>query len=193
MNNKQQQTTIYYEAPRPVNLGDVFYTIREGDWQTFHEPCKVCNGKRELTVNGVTFRCPCCNNQKETIRICKYVVRRFRVNAIEQRAGASDWKADDTRRVSFELYHKSGRGYRGDEYYLKEISDRDFSRYLNYPYNEENTVGSYLNAIYDDYDLAVSVADKLTEKELERLAAYNAEYGTDHAPTFKSEHNPKSK
>lgn len=193
MNNKQQQTTIYYDTPRPVNIGDVFYSIREGDFVTFREPCKVCNGKRELTVNGVTFRCPCCDNHKETIRVCKYVVRRFRVNAITQSTNASYWKADETRRVSFELYHKSGLGYHGDEYYRTEISEDYFTRYYNFPYKEGNTIGRYSSALYDDYDLAVSVADKLTEKELERLAAYNAEYGTDHAPTFKSEHNPKSK
>ncbi|MCX4313857.1 MAG: hypothetical protein OSJ83_08415, partial [Clostridia bacterium] len=63
MNNQttttQQTATIRYAAPRPVNIGDVFYRVERGEAQHFREPCRVCGDKRKLTVNGVTFNCPC--------------------------------------------------------------------------------------------------------------------------------------
>lgn len=48
-NNNQTKTpqtaAICYAAPRPVNIGDVFYMIDPVDFQVFREPCKVCVGK----------------------------------------------------------------------------------------------------------------------------------------------------
>ena len=63
---KQQTATVVYNAPRPVNIGDVFYMIAQGETKQFYEPCKACNDTHSVTVNGVTFGCPCCNNTSST-------------------------------------------------------------------------------------------------------------------------------
>ncbi len=68
---QQQTATITYSAPRPVNIGDVFYRVECGELQHFREPCRVCGDKRELTVKGVTFRCPCCVPISAICVICK--------------------------------------------------------------------------------------------------------------------------
>ncbi len=62
---KQQTATVAYNAPRPVNIGDVFYMIAQGETKQFYEPCKVCNDTHSVTVNGVTFGCPCCNRGRK--------------------------------------------------------------------------------------------------------------------------------
>lgn len=55
---QQQTATINYAAPRPVNIGDVFYRVECGELQHFREPCRVCGDKRTLTINGITFAYP---------------------------------------------------------------------------------------------------------------------------------------
>ena len=47
--------------------------------------------------------------------------------------------------------------------------------------------------IYDDYKLAVSVAERMNEIELEQLKAYNAEHGTHYEVHFTKPHDAKSK
>lgn len=88
---QQQTATINYAAPRPVNIGDVFYRVECGELQHFREPCRVCGDKRELTVKGVTFRCPCCDKEKTTISVAPYIVRRYRVNVIKEAALDYEW------------------------------------------------------------------------------------------------------
>lgn len=114
---QQQTATINYAAPRPVNIGDVFYRVECGELQHFREPCRVCGDKRELTVKGVTFRCPCCDKEKTTISVAPYIVRRYRVNVIKEAALDYEWKLGD-RYVYFCFYRKVGHGY-ADGYYSK--------------------------------------------------------------------------
>lgn len=186
-----QTATITYKAPRAVNIGDVFYKIEHADYQVFREPCLVCLGKRELTVNGVTFRCPCCDSRNEVIGVSKYVVKRYRVYSIEADTNIDEWKASDYRRVTFSLYHKSGRGYYGSEHSKSEFREYDLAYYFNIPVADASE-GSYKNYIYDDYKLAVAVADAFTAKELKELDEYNALHGTEHKAVFKTEHDKKS-
>ena len=71
---KQQTATVVYNAPRPVNIGDVFYMIAQGETKQFYEPCKACNDTHSVTVNGVTFGCPCCNKGAQAIFVQQHSV-----------------------------------------------------------------------------------------------------------------------
>lgn len=194
-NNQTHNATIAYQAPRRFDIGDVFYRIeRVNESQNFREPCKVCGGEQQLTVNGVTFKCPCCNHQKEVITIYKYVVRRYRVYSIKDEVSTLEWKPSTSHNVKIKLYRKVGHGYAstyGDNGGNWKINPKTAklnpTDIVDTGYN-----GELDDAIFDDYKIAVSVADKLSERELDRLRAYNAEYGSAHVATFKTDHDPKS-
>jgi hypothetical protein len=188
---RPQTATINYAAPRAVNIGDVFYRVERGESVHFREPCRVCGDKRELTVNGVTFRCPCCDKEKTTISVAAYFVRRYRVNEIKESALDNYWKLGD-RYVHFHFYRKVGGGaclwgWR-DSGAFSMRSD-DFARAYNAPYNEAR---DECDGIYDDYKVALSIAEQMTTRELKRLQEYNEKFGTAHIADFKGEHDPKS-
>ena len=189
--NQTQSAVFNYAAPRAVRIGDVFYRIESGESVYFREPCKVCDGTGQLTVKGVTFKCPCCDAQKEVISIHKYVVRRYRVYKIAQEAGTSEWKPCDYKDITFSLYRKVGHGfcvYGGGGHI--EFPDRKFAQNYNLPLNGNMARGE--RGIYDDYNLAVRVAEQMNALELKRLAEYNKEYGTAHEAVFKAKNDPKS-
>lgn len=188
---QQQTATITYSAPRAVNIGDVFYCVERGDSVHFRGPCRVCGDKRELTVNGVTFKCPCCDTEKTTISVAPYFVRRYRVNEIRERALNDYWKLGD-RYVHFRFYRKVGGGRvygywcNGGEF---EMRSDEFARAYNAPYNETS---DRCNGIYDDYKTALSIAEQMTARELKHLQEYNEKFGSAHIAEFKGEHDPKS-
>lgn len=189
--NQTQSAVFNYTAPRAVRMGDVFYRVESGESVYFREPCKVCDGTGQLTVKGVTFKCPCCDAQKEVISIHKYVVRRYRVYKIAQEAGTSEWKPCDFKDITFSLYRKVGHGfcvYGGGGHI--EFTDRKFAQNYNLPLNGNMARGE--RGIYDDYNLAVRVAEQMNALELKRLAEYNKEYGTAHEAVFKAKNDPKS-
>lgn len=189
--NQTQSAVFNYTAPRAVRMGDVFYRVESGESVYFREPCKVCDGTGQLTVKGVTFKCPCCDAQKEVISIHKYVVRRYRVYKIAQEARTSEWKPCDFKDITFSLYRKVGHGfcvYGGGGHI--EFTDRRFAQNYNLPLNGNMARGE--RGIYDDYNLAVRVAEQMNALELKRLAEYNKEYGTAHEAVFKAKNDPKS-
>lgn len=189
-----QNVTISFQAPRALNIGDVLYRIEPEDPQSFREPCLVCNDKKELTVNGVTFKCPCCGKTKETIVIRRYLVRKYRVYKIEQSADNSDWKLSEKRKTVLGIYRKVGKGY---STYSSEFTKRSLYEYElvnNFNVSIDKISHHNLdNAIYDDYKLAVSVAEHLTSVELDKLAEYNALHGTEYNAVFSEKtHDKKS-
>lgn len=189
---KQHKTEIYYSALRPVNIGDVFYRISAVDFQVFRAACRVCKGEKEITVNGVTFKCPCCENEDEGIKICGYAVRRYRVYAITDEVDSREWKASSNHSVTFKIYRKTGKGCQrwSAGYETRVISERNFQT-LNTPYQAER-LRDYNNAFYDDYELACAVTAELTAAEVRRLNDYNALHGTSHEAKFKETNDPKS-
>ena len=66
-----------------VKIGDVFYRVEPTDQKFYHRVCRACEGKKELTVNGITFKCPVCYQEQEVLRVHGYFVRRYRVFSIE--------------------------------------------------------------------------------------------------------------
>lgn len=187
---QQQAATINYAAPRSINIGDVFYTVERVETEDFCEPCRVCGGKRELTVNGVTFRCPCCGNGKEVISIHIYAVRRYRIYRIGDEIGTLDWQPSERHIVKFSAYRKVGVGHtlwsdRGGDI---SFADDDFCKRYNKPF----VSGGDNDGIYDNYKTALSIAEQMNEEEINRLIAYNAEHGTDYIADFTPKHDPKS-
>ena len=65
----------------------------------------------------------------------------------------------------------------------------DFNRNYNLPYDEKFET---CNGVYDNYKLALQVAEQYTARELKRLQEYNEKFGTTHVAAFKIEHDPKS-
>lgn len=188
--NQTQSAVFNYTAPREIRIGDVFYCVERGERLYFRESCKVCDGTGQLTVKGVTFKCPCCNMQKEAIGVNKYIVRRYRVFKIEQETGTNEWKPCDYKDIKFSLYRKVGHGYSSDGGGNMVFTDREFAKNYNRPFDKNALLVLY--SIYDDYNLAVRVAEQMTARELERLAEYNKEHGTTHEAVFKAKNDPKS-
>ena len=193
MENKRQQAVIEYDAPRPVRIGDVFYKIERGKWIYFREPCPVCKDERKLTVNGHTFDCPVCRTLSTTINVSPFFVRRYRVDKIEQESPSNNWKASPDRYVTFHFYRKDGRGYQWSEYSSFEMRSDEFCRLYNKEYDGE-PFSEHFNAsgIYDNYNVAISIAEQMTRQELRRLAEYNAKFGTSYKVDFEADHDPKS-
>lgn len=188
----QQVTGISYNAPRHIAIGDVFYVIRSTETTHFREPCKVCEDKHELTINGVTFRCPCCGQTNETITIYNYIVQRVRVYSIECKANTDTWKEGEYRSVTFGVYHKEGHGY-GDYFSNNFTRDIDSRRFENLNPDVSKTSSDFCDyAIYDDYKKAIAVADALNAAEADKLKEYNAIHGTTYQTEFKRKHDKKS-
>ena len=194
-NQTKQQTILEYDLPIKINLGDVFYSIEQIGQQYFYEPCKVCEGKGKLTVNGVTFRCPCCNEYRSPFSIYQYKVTRWRVYEITQETGNGYWKADTRRNLIVKLYTTTGRGYGNancrklTEFCFKNCLNLDFEKVLK-------EVQSYYDrldeCIFDNYSLACKVADKLNAYEVAKVEQHNKESGTQYPIPIKPKYDPKS-
>lgn len=193
MENKIIQTAeIKYVSPRPVNIGDVFYRIERGDCEILRSPCRVCLGTGEVTVNGITFKCPKCNEEQTVLRVSQWVVRKYRVNHISDTVSDTEWKASNLHRIIFKAYRKVGHGISySNNHSTCTITEDNLKKYFNVPLDEvkEPYTDKYL---YDDYKLAVLAADYLTAQELQKVADYNAQHGTSHEVHFKADHDKKS-
>lgn len=183
-------------SKRPdVQIGDVFYRLEPTDFKHYHRKCRVCEGKKELVINGVLFNCPVCQKEQEVLRVNGFEVRRYRVCAITEYTDSSDWKPCEWRARKYKLYHKSGRGYSSycSDHRTIELSEDYFTQ--DWKFNNPE-VSEYFNSdarIYSDYKLAVAVADKLTQMQVEMVRAYNEANNTDYElPVFKIEHDKKS-
>ena len=179
-----------------VNLGDVFYKVETTEHRHYRRECRACEGKREITVNGITFKCPVCYQEQEILRVHGFFVRRYRLYSVERFIQDSDWKYDGREpMVRYELYHKSGKGHYSYGSNHKTIKADQFMfsgncKWFNCPEPNEHTVG---NCLYSDYKLAVAVAEKLTREQVDKVKAYNEANNTEYElPVFNIEHDKKS-
>ena len=172
MSNKPNQTlTIHYQADVPLKLDDVLYIVEITEYgrgsKTFTRTCRVCGGKQELTINGVTFRCPCCENEQKALTVHKYIVRRYRVYKVEVSKSTETWKPSDYITVKFSIYKKHGRG--------------NYSTTVRaLPYGGINPAEPLRpdDPVFTNYALAVAAANAYNERERARLADYNQLHGT---------------
>lgn len=170
MSNKPNQTlTIHYQNDVPLNLDDVVYIVENASngSATFYQKCRVCGGTHSLTVNDVTFACPCCRNEEAAITVHKYVVRRYRVFKVEVEKGIDTWKPSSYQTVRFYAHQKTDRGHWCT--YTRQLS-----------YDEINPAEPLhrSNPAFTDYALAVAAANDYNERERARLADYNELHGT---------------
>ena len=172
MSKKPNQTlTIHYQADVPLKLDDVLYIVEIPEYgrgsKTFTRTCRVCGGKQELTINGVTFRCPCCENEQKALTVHKYIVRRYRVYKVEVSKSTETWKPSDYITVKFSIYKKHGRG--------------NYSTTVRaLPYGGINPAEPlrHDDPVFTNYALAVAAANAYNERERARLADYNQLHGT---------------
>lgn len=181
---------IQYNAPRAVNIGDVFYRVHRAESKSFYPTCRVCEGKGELTINGITFKCPQCRVEAEAIHVDNYAVRRFRVFAIEDAVDTLEWKPSDFHTIKYFLYRKIGGGHwvSRDNTGATQFTADEFCREYNIPFAGDP---KYHDGIYDDYKTALAIAAQMNETEINRLHAYNVEHGTAYAVDFTPKHDPK--
>lgn len=191
-----QQTIIDYDLPIKINLGDVFYTIEKENSKYYYEPCQVCGGTRKLTVNGITFDCPCCNKSRVTLSISQYKVTRWRVYSITQYVSDNGyWKEGSNKHEKFLLYTTYSRGYGNTK--SKELSTYDFKRSRNLDFEEmlkinDSYYGDIGKCVYDCYSLACQVADKLNDFEKQKVEEHNKKFGTNYELPDKPKYDQKS-
>ncbi len=191
MNNLPNQTTeIKYSAPVKINIGDVFYMLEIVDRKVYHSICRVCGGTRSLTVNGVTFPCPQCDRENQTLSVHGYAIRRYRVCGISDEVLSDTWKPSTTHTVKIKIYTKTGKAF--DDGYCRSICINELS---NVNPTVELVEKSYnpTGFIFTDYALAVKCADAVTATEIKKVETYNTKNGTNYElPVFNCEHAKKS-
>lgn len=191
-NQTEQQAIIRYKGDRAVNIGDVFYRIEPVEHFSVYEKCPMCNDTRTITVNGITEKCPHCGKNNTVLTVSNMVVKRYRVFSIRDKVSDDTWKADDTHRVTVDLYHKEGHGYFGLINREERIEDLADTSRLNKVLNTKD-VSSYSATWFDDYKQAVIAAKQLNDAQMAKLTAFNEQHGTNHAPSFKKENDQKSR
>ena len=194
--NKLQQETLFYFSDRPLTFGDVVYRIEPGERAYFDSTCGLCDGKGELTLNGTTINCPMCKSSKVSITATKYLARRYRVYGFNDEVGRLRWKKDELHRITIKFYRRLAIG----ELDFDDSSDRGGEFEMRPEGINWNITGLSIQdeqeldlVLFDDYELAVKVADDLTAQSLERLQIHNKRHGMSHVAVFQKTHDPKSK
>lgn len=175
-----QTMTMKYVHDFPISIGDVFYAL-ETETQIFHGNCPVCKGKKIVTVNSVTFKCPVCKNGEQSVcEVTHYTVRAYRISVINfAEASTVFWKPEPTlpslqvvlrphrkkHESSRMLSHKSVSVESLKEK-IDPIKDWDYYRFL---YN-----------LYKDYSSLVRFAERLNKEEEMKLEKFNASENTLH-------------
>lgn len=193
------ETKLIYDAPRQIQIGDIFYVITKREYKEFTSPCRVCNDEKQLTINGVTFNCPVCNgyysssNRAEKVAEIKhYTVMTVKVYKVEQEMSTDTWKDSACDDLRFRVYRKRGFGYNGDsDNFTREYNSRNIKLLLN-ELPENRDYRDIDRFIFDDYKIACEAADILNAYEQEKLDKYNNDHGTTFAPQWKKANDPKN-
>lgn len=151
-------------------MNDSIYVIERTDSKSFYKKCRVCNGERYLTVNGIRFGCPCCEHEEETLFINHYEVQRYRVNVIK----AESHNAKNLE-VKFYMHSMIQTQKRLD---LENLNKDTTNASLDFDVEGDQ---------YTDYNLAVKCMTAANERELQKLVEYNKANGTTYEmPIFKN-------
>ena len=168
----KSQHTIEFEADFPVKIGQVFYTVERVTGQWFYGKCEICDGSKEISYKGYTFKCPQCygmaSNNPCVLQVGRYMVYRYRVQEITERIEMTDWNPS-----------------KGFEHCIRVVLERPSPRGTN----EYNKVvrGCYYSSyrglhferkVYCDYKEAVAEADRLNAEQEAIVTKYNNDYGT---------------
>lgn len=199
------ETKMFYDAPRSISIGDIFYVIDTRERNNFSSPCRVCNDEKKLTVNGITFDCPVCGgyrSRETVVKVQHFTVATVKVYVIKQEVSTDYWAIQNYRDLQFRVFRKRGHGYNGDgNNFTRDFTSDDIKNNLNKLPDEEflqiySQDGYFARNcecfIFDDYKLACRAAEILNESELARLNKYNAEHGTSFAPIWRKTNDPKN-
>lgn len=199
------ETKMFYNAPRSISIGDIFYVIDTRERNNFSSPCRVCNDEKKLTVNGITFDCPVCGGyrpRETVVEVQHFTVATVKVYVIKQEVSTDYWAIQNYRDLQFRVFRKRGHGYNGDgNNFTRDFTSNDIKNNLNKLPDEEflqiySQDGYFARNcerfIFDDYKLACRAAEILNESELARLNKYNAEHGTSFAPIWDKTNDPKN-
>ena len=199
------ETKIFYDAPRSISIGDIFYVIDARERNDFSSPCRVCNDEKKLTVNGITFDCPVCGgyrSRETVVSVQHFTVATVKVYVIKQEVSTDYWTIQNYRDLHFRVFRKRGHGYNGDgNNFTRDFTSNDIKNNLNKLPDEEflqiySQDGYFArnceHFIFYDYKLACRAAEILNESELARLNKYNAEHGTSFAPIWNKTNDPKN-
>ena len=199
------ETKIFYDAPRAISIGDIFYVIDARERNDFSSPCRVCNDEKKLTVNGITFDCPVCGgyrSRETVVSVQHFTVATVKVYVIKQEVSTDYWAIQNYRDLQFRVFRKRGHGYNGDgNNFTRDFTSNDIKNNLNVLPDEKflqiYSQDGYFTRncerfIFDDYKLACRAAKILNESELARLNKYNAEHGTSFAPIWNKTNDPKN-
>lgn len=199
------ETKMFYDAPRSISIGDIFYVIDTRERNNFSSPCRVCNDEKKLTVNGITFDCPVCGgyrSRETVVSVQHFTVATVKVYVIKQEVSTDYWTIQNYRDLHFRVFRKRGHGYNGDgNNFTRDFTSNDIKNNLNKLPDEEflqiySQDGYFArnceHFIFDDYKLACRAAEILNESELARLNKYNAEHGTSFAPIWDKTNDPKN-
>ena len=189
------QTIIKYNISRQINLGDVFYTIEDTDKKFYYEPCKVCEGKGQLTINDITFTCPCCREYRSPFSIARYKVTRWRVYEISQSLSNGYWQKGSVEPINVHLYTTTSRGY-GNIKRLK-LTEHNFKMFRNVEADEiikiaDSRYGRLDEYVFDCYSHACNVADELNKYEEQKVIQHNKENGTNYELPPKPKYDARS-
>lgn len=111
------ETNIFYDAPRTISIGDIFYVIDTRERNDFSSPCRVCNDEKKLTINGITFDCPVCGgyrSRETVVSVQHFTVATVKVYVIKQEVSTDYWAIQYYRDLHFRVFRKRGHGYNGD-------------------------------------------------------------------------------
>ena len=199
------ETKMFYDAPRSISIGDIFYVIDTRERNDFSSPCRVCNDEKKLTVNGITFDCPVCGgyrSRETVVSVQHFTVATVKVYVIKQEVSTDYWTIQNYRDLHFRVFRKRGHGYNGDgNNFTRDFTSNDIKNNLNTLPDEKflqiySQDGYFAcnceHFIFDDYKLACRAAEILNESELARLNKYNAEHGTSFAPIWDKTNDPKN-
>ena len=199
------ETKIFYDAPRSISIGDIFYVIDARERNDFSSPCRVCNDEKKLTVNGITFDCPVCGgyrSRETVVSVQHFTVATVKVYVIKQEVSTDYWTIQNYRDLHFRVFRKRGHGYNGDgNNFTRDFTSNNIKNNLNTLPDEKFLLiysqdGYFArnceHFIFDDYKLACRAAEILNESELARLNKYNAEHGTSFAPIWDKTNDPKN-
>lgn len=199
------ETKIFYDAPRSISIGDIFYVIDARERNDFSSPCRVCNDEKKLTVNGITFDCPVCGgyrSRETVVSVQHFTVATVKVYVIKQEVSTDYWTIQNYRDLHFKVFRKRGHGYNGDgNNFTRDFTSNNIKNDLNVLpdekflqiYSQDRYFARNCECfIFDDYKLACRAAEILNESELARLNKYNAEHGTSFVPIWDKTNDPKN-
>lgn len=103
------ETNIFYDAPRKISIGDIFYVIDTRERNDFSSPCRVCNDEKKLTINGITFDCPVCGgyrSRETVVSVQHFTVATVKVYVIKQEVSTDYWAIQYYRDLHFRVFRK---------------------------------------------------------------------------------------